>query len=137
MSALSDLPTIDPPPSRPLSPAGKPLPAAPERANYQLFIVELCQLLGVLARPFWRAIAVTTPMCASAAVFRHGNGSVSQGFIDCYKRGCFVLEAKGSRKADGQVLSQNGRSPQPGQNYAAPCLPTVKAVRRFADCRCG
>ena len=68
---------------------------AAERANYQLFLSELCDLLGV-ARP-----DPTTPEDGENAyvfernvTFHHPNGSTSTGRIDLYKRACFVLEAK-------------------------------------------
>jgi hypothetical protein len=68
---------------------------AAERANYQLFLSELCDLLGV-ARP-----DPTKPDDAENAyvfersvTFHHPDGSTSTGRIDLYKRGCFILEAK-------------------------------------------
>ncbi|MBE2203679.1 MAG: class I SAM-dependent DNA methyltransferase [Chthoniobacterales bacterium] len=68
---------------------------AAERANYQLFLSELCDLLGV-ARP-----DPTKPHDADNAyvfersvTFHHPDGTTSTGRIDLYKRGCFVLEAK-------------------------------------------
>lgn len=68
---------------------------AAERANYQLFLSELCDLLGV-ARP-----DPTKPDDADNAyvfersvTFHHPDGSTSTGRIDLYKRGCYVLEAK-------------------------------------------
>lgn len=75
---------------------------AAERANYALFISELCDLLGV-ARPE-PAQADSTK---NAYVFEHpvtfddGFGQTSTGFIDLYKRGHFILEAKqGSDKVE-------------------------------------
>jgi len=67
--------------------------AAPpsERANSQLFLSELCDLLGT-PRP--------DPAPDSGYAFEHPvlehhpDGSTSQGRIDLYKRGCFVLESK-------------------------------------------
>ena len=68
---------------------------AAERANYQLFLSELCDLIGV-ARP-----DPTRPDDADNAyvfersvTFHHQDGTTSTGRIDLYKRGCFVLEAK-------------------------------------------
>ena len=68
---------------------------AAERANYQLFLSELCDLLGV-ARP--------EPTCPDDrdngyvfernVTFRHGDGTTSTGRIDLYRRGHFVCEAK-------------------------------------------
>jgi hypothetical protein len=70
-----------------------------ERANYQLFLTELCQLLH-LPQPdpagssteqngyvFERRVDILNP-----------DGSSNRGFIDLYKRGCFVLEAKQTGK---------------------------------------
>ena len=62
-----------------------------ERANAQLFLVELCDLLGV-PRP--------DPKPGSGYAFEfpvtehHPDGTTSEGRIDLYKRGAFLLEAK-------------------------------------------
>jgi len=68
---------------------------AAERANYQLFLSELCDIIGV-ARP-----DPTKPDDAENAyvfersvTFHHPDGTTSTGRIDLYKRACFVLEAK-------------------------------------------
>jgi hypothetical protein len=62
-----------------------------ERANSQLFLSELCDVLGV-PRPepnrehgYGFEFEVTQ---------HHTDGSSSKGRIDLYKRGCFVLESK-------------------------------------------
>ncbi len=66
-----------------------------ELANYQLFISDLCQVLGVSppdpAREDTRDNAY---VFERRVTFRHGDGSTSLGRIDCYQRGHFVLEAK-------------------------------------------
>jgi len=66
-----------------------------ERANYQLFIADLCDLLEVAkpdpARDDTRDNAY---VFERRVTFRHGDGASSVGFIDCYRRGAFVLEAK-------------------------------------------
>jgi len=70
--------------------------AAAERANCQLFLSELCDVLEV-ARP---APSKGGEDEQNAYVFERGvtfhnpDGSTSNGRIDLYKRGCFVLEAK-------------------------------------------
>ena len=74
-----------------------------ERANYVLFLTELCDLLG-LPRPdpadathdrndyvFERAVDAID-----------ATGAVSHKRIDLYRRGCFVLEAKQSREPGGR-----------------------------------
>ena len=72
---------------------------AAERANYQIFLAELCDILAVP-----RPDPQTADHAADAYVFEkpvplpHG----TTGRIDLYKRGCFVLEAKqGSDAWDG------------------------------------
>lgn len=77
---------------------------AAERANCQLFLSELCDILGVPrpepTRPDDRENGY---VFERAVTFLHGTGATSNGRIDLYKRGCFVLEAKqGSDKGPGQ-----------------------------------
>ena len=64
---------------------------AAERANYQLFLTELCDVIGV-ARPEPQAAddAHNAYVFEKATPLPHG----TTGRIDLYKRGCFVLEAK-------------------------------------------
>jgi hypothetical protein len=66
-----------------------------ERANHQLFVTELCRLLDLPtpdpARDDTRDNAY---VFERRITFAHGDGSSSAGFIDCYRRGAFVLEAK-------------------------------------------
>jgi hypothetical protein len=89
-----------------------------ERANYQLFLTELCELLGCRA-PTRRA---TTPrqrlrVRAPGHLMRQPDGSASNGFIDLYRRGAFVLEAKQKRQATRQLGLRRGHAarPQPGR----------------------
>jgi hypothetical protein len=74
-----------------------------ERANYQLFLTELCKLLDLPqpdpARDDTRDNAY---VFERRVVFQHGDGSESSGFIDLYRRGNFVLEAKKVRKGEGK-----------------------------------
>jgi hypothetical protein len=73
-----------------------------ERANYALFLSELCDAVGV-SRP--EPAAATTEendYVFERAVKNHGLDGVSTtGRIDLYKRGSFVLEAKQSRLKGG------------------------------------
>ncbi|MEO6758254.1 MAG: type IIL restriction-modification enzyme MmeI, partial [Saprospiraceae bacterium] len=70
---------------------------AAERANAQSFVTELCALLG-LEPPQPK----TPDESANAYVFEKTipGGEGSKNFIDCYKRGHFVLEAKQGADAD-------------------------------------
>jgi hypothetical protein len=80
--------------------------AAAERANYQLFLSELCDYLEVdrpnpaVADDRWNNYVFERPV-----TFRHPTGLTSAGFIDLYKRSCFVLEAKqGSQAPEPSLL---------------------------------
>jgi hypothetical protein len=77
-----------------------------ERANYQMFLTELCEALD-LPRPD----PASDDTRSNDYVFERGvkrresEGLASTLRIDLYKRGCFILEAKQSRAAhrdDGQ-----------------------------------
>jgi hypothetical protein len=82
---------------------------AAERANYALFLSELCDYLGV-PRPepavqdnSLNHYVFERPVMP--VIFRHPTGLTSTGFIDLYKRGCFVLEAKqGSEAPEPSLL---------------------------------
>ncbi|MFZ5484512.1 MAG: class I SAM-dependent DNA methyltransferase [Pseudomonadota bacterium] len=66
-----------------------------ERANYQLFVSELARLLGQSEpHPAGDLDRDNGYVFERRVTFRHGDGSSSNGFIDCYRRGAFVLEAK-------------------------------------------
>lgn len=75
--------------------------AAPsERANSQLFLAELCDLLQV-PRPdnhphagYFFEFPVTE---------HHADGTTTSGRIDLYKRGCFVLESKQFQEARAEL----------------------------------
>jgi SAM-dependent methyltransferase len=75
---------------------------AAERANYQLFLAELCDVLEV-PRPDPAQPDDTRNgyVFERAVSFQNPDGTTSPGRIDLYKRGCFVLEAKqGSEKQE-------------------------------------
>ena len=66
-----------------------------ERANYQLFLSELCALLGVQKPGVSTSDAMGDPYFFERPVsMQKGDGSTSTGYIDLYKKGCFVCEAK-------------------------------------------
>jgi hypothetical protein len=69
--------------------------SAAERANYQLFIVGLCDLLGVPhPNPSVGNNAQNEYVFERAVSVDRGDGKKTSKFLDCYKRGAFVLEAK-------------------------------------------
>ncbi|MDZ8117991.1 class I SAM-dependent DNA methyltransferase [Pontiella agarivorans] len=68
---------------------------AAERANGQIFLSELCTLLGVEPpEPATPDINLNAYVFERDVTFHHGDGTTSTGRIDLYKRGAFVLEAK-------------------------------------------
>jgi hypothetical protein len=76
-----------------------------ERANYQLFIGELCQLLDLpRPDPAQEDTRDNAYVFERRITFRHGDGGSSSGFIDCYRRGAFVLEAKKIRTGGAQTF---------------------------------
>ncbi|WP_245259169.1 type IIL restriction-modification enzyme MmeI [Salinarimonas rosea] len=72
----------------------------PERANLPIFVQELCGILGVQETPRLSSDEnrLNDYVFERRVDFRHADGSTSPGWIDLYKRDCFVLEAKQSKK---------------------------------------
>jgi hypothetical protein len=80
-----------------------------ERANYALFLVELCDLIGVQRPdPAGPETERNEYVFERSVRFRHEDGTTSPGRIDLYKKGSFVLEAKQSKKREkgGEVYEQ-------------------------------
>ncbi|MDP1524446.1 MAG: hypothetical protein Q8M20_01425 [Rhodocyclaceae bacterium] len=79
---------------------------ASELATAQSFVIDLCRLLEL-------DVPHPTPeqdyMFERPVSFRHGDGGSSPGRIDCYRRGCFVLEAKKLKVGAGGTA---GRCPK-------------------------
>lgn len=68
---------------------------AAERANYALFLAELCDLLEVpRPEPTRPDDADNAYVFERGVTFQHADGTASTGRIDLYKRGSFILEAK-------------------------------------------
>ncbi|MFP4209261.1 MAG: type IIL restriction-modification enzyme MmeI, partial [Wenzhouxiangella sp.] len=66
-----------------------------ERANYQLFLTELCQLLDLPGpEPAGDNDADDAYVFERRVDIHHPDGTTTRGYIDLYKRGHFVLEAK-------------------------------------------
>lgn len=78
-----------------------------ERANYQLFLAELCDVLQVpRPDPSVPDDARNAYVYEKAVTFRHGDGTTSAGRIDLYRRGSFVLEAKqGTERPEKPALA--------------------------------
>ncbi|MDD2859721.1 MAG: class I SAM-dependent DNA methyltransferase [Acidiphilium sp.] len=74
-----------------------------ERANYAMFLAELCDMLDVPRPHPAAATSADNDYVFERAVKKTGpDGSTTQGRIDLYKRDCFVLEAKQTRQQGGK-----------------------------------
>ncbi|MDM7929829.1 class I SAM-dependent DNA methyltransferase [Blastomonas fulva] len=72
-----------------------------ELANTQSFINGLCALIGVPAPDGSRTDDAHNAYVFERRVFQdNGDGTQSFGRIDCYKRDCFILEAKQGSEGD-------------------------------------
>jgi hypothetical protein len=70
-----------------------------EMANAQLFVERLTAALGLPQPDFQGEDTVLSDYVFERPVtFRHTGGTATTGRIDCYKRECFILEAKQSAK---------------------------------------
>ena len=94
---------------------------AAERANYQLFLTELCALIDVPGPdPTQDDDRENSYVFERSVKITNLDGSENQGWIDLYKQGCFVLEAKqGSdkleTKKDGMaILAEKKRKRKTG-----------------------
>jgi hypothetical protein len=80
-----------------------------ERANYALFLSELCDQIDVARPEPSGADADKNDYVFERAVrFRHDGGADSVGRIDLYKKNCFVLEAKQSRLKGAKAIAGDG-----------------------------
>jgi hypothetical protein len=92
--------------------------AAAERANYALFLSELCDILNVPRPDPARATDQDNAYVFERTVhLDNGDGTTSVGRIDLYKRAAFVLEAK----------QGSGTTTSPDQ---PPLFPTPRTGRR-------
>ena len=80
-----------------------------ERANYALFLTELCDVLDLPHPDVAKATHAHNDYVFERAVQRHLADGDSAGRIDLYKRNSFVLEAKQSRWKGGgkEIAGQN------------------------------
>jgi hypothetical protein len=82
-----------------------------ERANYGLFLQDLCDLLDVpRPDPTTDSPAQDAYVLERAVTFEDGGGKQTTGRIDLYKRGCFVLETKqGTTTPDEQAAAEKAQ----------------------------
>jgi len=76
-----------------------------ERANTHLFVTDLCALLGVdRPQPTQSDSARNDYVFERHVVKTEIDGTTSNGWIDLYKRDCFILEAKQGSTADIEAV---------------------------------
>ena len=75
-----------------------------ERSNYQMFLTELCTLIEVPGpKPAVEDESQNAYIFERRVPARHLDRGDTFNYIDLYKRGCFVLEAKQSAKRQKQL----------------------------------
>ncbi|MEI9418858.1 class I SAM-dependent DNA methyltransferase [Mesorhizobium sp. Cs1321R2N1] len=80
-----------------------------ERANYSLFLAELCDVIGVRRPdPALAAHDFNDYVFERRVERKRPDGTREAGRIDLYKRGCFILEAKQSRLRGGKKAVPEG-----------------------------
>jgi SAM-dependent methyltransferase len=70
-----------------------------ERSNYQIFVQKLCEALDVAPPGMAGPDHERNDYVFERRVdFKHPDGTTTPGYIDCYKRDHFILEAKQSKR---------------------------------------
>ncbi len=78
-----------------------------ELANSQSFLKELCDLLGVdQPDPTQPDAASNRYVFEKAVEFNNGDGTISNGRIDLFRAGCFVLESKQGSERKAAELAE-------------------------------
>lgn len=95
---------------------------AAERANYGLFLSELCDLLEVpRPDPAGADTAQNAYVFERAVTFHHRGGKTTTGFIDLYRRGSFVCECK-------QYANRTEETPELALALATDSAPAKKST---------
>ncbi|KRB23756.1 class I SAM-dependent DNA methyltransferase [Mesorhizobium loti] len=82
-----------------------------ERANYSLFLAELCDVIGVRRPdPALAEHDFNDYVFERRVQRKRPDGTTEAGRIDLYKRGCFILEAKQSRLRGGKKAVPEGQA---------------------------
>lgn len=105
-----------------------------ERANYQLFLAELCDVLEVpRPNPAGLTVCDDAYVFERAVTFANPDGTTSPGRIDLYRRGCFVLEAKqGSDLPAQRAGSRRGTATRNTQGWTDAMLAARGQAERYA-----
>ncbi len=102
-----------------------------ELANYGLFLTELCAALDLPPpEPASEDTRDNAYVFQRRVVFSHGDGEESLGFVDLYRRGAFVLEAKKLRKTGKAFDDAMLRARSQAEQYAR-ALPAAEGRPPF------
>ncbi len=86
---------------------------AAERGNYQTFLYELAGLLGVPRPDATQGTAESDGYVFDRAISVRDTARSTTGYLDLYKRGCFVLETKqGADRRSAAAADANGKAPR-------------------------
>ena len=116
---------------------------ASERSNYGLFLTELCDILDVpRPDPAGPDTERNAYVFERAVTFQHRGGKTSTGFIDLYRRGSFVLEAKqyAANKVEaaeqalalGEPLAKNNRAVRGSEAWDRAMMEAQSQADRYA-----
>ena len=114
---------------------------ASERSNYGLFLTELCDILDVpRPDPAGPDTARNAYVFERAVTFQHRGDKTSTGFIDLYRRGSFVLEAKqytaykteATELALGEPLAKNKRAVRGSEAWDRAMMEAQSQADRYA-----
>src|SRR3954467_9257969 len=87
--------------------------AAAERSNYQGFLYGLCDVLGVpRPEPAKADSSQNSYVFEHPVLFDDGLGHTTTKFIDLYRRGCFILEAKQGSEREAREDATGLRLPK-------------------------
>jgi hypothetical protein len=82
-----------------------------ERSNYVLFLSELCDVIDApRPEPAEASHQFNDYVFERRVERRRPDGTVEGGWIDLYKKGCFILEAKQSRQKGGRKALLEGQA---------------------------
>ena len=88
--------------------------SASERANYALFLSELCDYLDLpRPDPSQAEESLNTYVIDKAVYLQNLDGSTTPNYIDLYKRRCFVLEAKQGSNPSSDAVAPLASSKEP------------------------
>ena len=105
-----------------------------ERSNYQLFLTELCDVLGVeRPEPAVADGSANAYVFEKAITFDNRDGTHSTKYADLYRRGCFICETKQGVESqqDKDFLSERQREKQ--KKFKAKLGPGKRGTKTYDD----